>query len=55
MGVTESVAGAWLLAEGIARLVNAAEADLLNWLNEKMPGLTITDPDDVEDCRQLPR
>ena len=51
--VTEGVAGAWLLAEGVARLVHAAEADLLGGLVEKVPGLDVTAADDAEDCRLL--
>ena len=47
------VAGAWLLAEGTSRLVQAAEADRLDLLTENIPGLNITDPDSSDDCRQL--
>ena len=52
-GVDVSVAAAFVLAEGTARLVAAGEADLLDRLTGRMPGLATTDPDDVEDCRQL--
>ena len=52
-GVTEPVAGAWLLAEGTSRLVRAAEADRLDFLTDKIPGLDITNPDSAPHCRQL--
>ena len=52
-GVCVPVAGAWLLAEGTSRLVQAAEADRLDLLTENIPGLNITDPDSRDDCRQL--
>ena len=51
--VPEPVAAAWLLAEGTSRLVVTAEADRLNSLTEKLPGLDITNPDDVVEHRQL--
>ena len=50
--VTVAVATAWLLAEGTARLIATAEADRLDLLTDKMPGLTIN-PVDAQDCRQL--
>ena len=52
-GVTEPVAGAWLLAEGTSRLVHAAEADRLDFLTDKIPGLDITNTDSAPHCRQL--
>ena len=52
-GVCVPVAGAWLLAEGTSRLVHAAEADRLDFLTDKIPGLDITNPDSAQDCRQL--
>ena len=51
--VTTEVASAWLLAEGVARLVHAADADLLDGLIEKVPGLDVTAGDDTGSCRQL--
>ena len=51
--VTEEVAGAWLLAEGAARLVHAADADRLDGLVEEVPGLDVTAADDTGNCRQL--
>ena len=50
--VTESVAGAWLLADGAPRLVQASDGDLLSRLTDKIPGLDIKDPDS-DDCRRL--
>ena len=50
--VTVAVAAAWLLAEGTARLIATAEADRLDLLTDKMPGLAIN-PEDAQDCRQL--
>ena len=50
--VTVAVAAAWLLAEGTARLIATAEADRLDLLTNKMPGLAIN-PEDAQDCRQL--
>lgn len=50
-GVAAGVAGAWLLAEGVARLVHAADAGLLDGLVEKVPGLDVTAADDSGDCR----
>ena len=50
-GVAAEVAGAWLLAVGVAQLVHAADADLLDGLVEKIPGLDITADDDSADCR----
>lgn len=52
-GVAEDVAGAWLLAEGVTRLVHAADTDLVDKLAEEVPGLDITASDDAEDCRPL--
>ena len=43
--VAESVAGAWLLADGASRLVQASDADLLSRLTDKIPGLDIKDLD----------
>jgi hypothetical protein len=51
--VTEDVAGAWLLAEGVARLVHAADADRLGGLVEKVPGLDVGAADNTGNCRQL--
>ena len=51
--VTTGVASAWLLAEGVARLVRAADAGLLDGLVEKVPGLDVTAGDDTGSCRQL--
>lgn len=51
--VTTEVASAWLLAEGVARLVHAADADLLDGLVAKVPGLDVTAGDDTGSCRQL--
>ena len=51
--VTTGVAGAWMLAEGVSRLVHAADADLLDGLVEKVPGLDVTAADDTGSCRQL--
>lgn len=50
--VTAEVAAAWLLAEGAARLIVAAETGHLDALTDKMPGLAIN-PEDGHDCRQL--
>ena len=50
--VPEPVAGAWLLAEGTSRLVQAAEPGRLNFLTEKIPGLDITNTDSAPHCRQ---
>ena len=52
-GVAPSVAGAWLLADGVSRLVQAADANLLDRLTDEVPGFDITDPDSIEGCRQL--
>ena len=51
--VSEPVAGAWLLADGASRLVHASEADLLDRLTDKIPGLDIKDVEAGEDCRTL--
>lgn len=50
--VTVEVAAAWLLAEGTTRLLATTEADRLDLLTDKMPGLAIN-PEDEQDCRQL--
>ena len=50
--VTVEVAAAWLLAEGTSRLIATAEADRLDVLTDKMPGLAIS-PEDAQECRQL--
>ena len=50
--VCVEVAAAWLLAEGTTRLLATAEADRLDLLTDKMPGLAIN-PEDEQDCRQL--
>ena len=50
--VCVEVAAAWLLAEGTTRLLATAEADRLDLLTDKMPGLAIN-PEDEQDCQQL--
>ena len=50
--VTAEVAAAWLLAEGAAGLIAAAEAGRLDALTDKLPGLAIN-PEDERDRRQL--
>lgn len=50
--VIVEVAAAWLLAEGTTRLLATAEADRLDLLTDKMPGLAIN-PEDEQDCQQL--
>lgn len=52
-GVVEGVAGAWMLAEGVARLVHAADAGLVDGLVEKVPGLDVTAAADATECRRL--
>ena len=55
-GVAEPVAGAWLLADGLSRLVQAADAGLLDRLTEQVPGLDITSFDnDNDNGDDLPR